>query len=85
MQRLSFSAFNPPFSLLRCLNSHAGSARPTPLPRLRSALDTASLERNLLHAAELQLLRPRTGEPLKLEAPLSPELLLFVDAVEGLG
>ena len=51
----------------------------------RRALDTISLERNFLHAAELQLAHPRTGEPLKFEAPLPPELLAFLDAVEALG
>ncbi len=51
----------------------------------RRALDTVSLERNFLHAAELQLAHPRTGEPLKFEAPLPPELLAFLDAVEELG
>ena len=49
----------------------------------RRALDTVALERNFLHAAELQLAHPRTGEPLKLEAPLPTELLLFLARIEA--
>lgn len=40
--------------------------------------DTLSLERNFLHAAELDLAHPRTGKPLQLRAPLPPELETFL-------
>ncbi|HZQ43158.1 MAG TPA: RluA family pseudouridine synthase [Acidobacteriaceae bacterium] len=33
-----------------------------------------TLDRNFLHAAELDLKHPRTGKPLQLRAPLPPEL-----------
>ncbi len=40
----------------------------------RRALDTLSLERNFLHAAELVFAHPRTGAPIELSSPLPPEL-----------
>lgn len=50
------------------------------IPR-QPASDTPplSLPRNFLHAARLAFLHPRTGKPLALEAPLSPELVTFLD------
>jgi 23S rRNA pseudouridine955/2504/2580 synthase len=36
------------------------------------------LKRMFLHAARLELAHPRTGEPLRLESPLSPDLAAFV-------
>lgn len=48
----------------------------------RRALETLSLPRNFLHAAELELKHPRTGEPMELRAPLSPELVHFLDVLE---
>ncbi len=40
----------------------------------RRALDTLSLDRNFLHAAELVFAHPRTGAQVKLTSPLPPEL-----------
>ncbi len=37
-----------------------------------------SLDRNFLHAAELEFTHPRTGEPLALKSSLPPELLAFL-------
>ncbi len=51
----------------------------------RRALETVALERNFLHAAELELKHPRTGEPLVFQAPLPAELLGFLEAIEGVG
>jgi 23S rRNA pseudouridine1911/1915/1917 synthase len=51
-----------------------------PGPRKKSdpPAETLSLERNFLHAAELEFAHPRTGEPLFLKAPLPAELQEFV-------
>ncbi len=42
-----------------------------------------ALERNFLHAAELQFVHPRTGEDLQIEAPLASELVDFLDRVRS--
>ena len=42
------------------------------------------LERNFLHAAELDLDHPRTRQPLELRAPLPVELTAFADRLRGL-
>jgi 23S rRNA pseudouridine1911/1915/1917 synthase len=39
------------------------------------------LERNFLHAAELELTHPRTGEPLHLTTQLPPELTAFLSSL----
>ena len=49
----------------------------------RRALATVSLERNFLHAAELELQHPRTGEPLRFQAPLPEELVSFMATLEA--
>jgi 23S rRNA pseudouridine1911/1915/1917 synthase len=36
--------------------------------------ETIALDRNFLHAAELEFAHPRTGQPLHLKAPLPEEL-----------
>ena len=36
------------------------------------------LERNFLHAAELEFVHPRTGKDVKVEAPLAGELVEFL-------
>ena len=51
----------------------------------RRALETMSLERNFLHAAELELQHPRTGELLRFQAPLPEELVRFVEGLEAGG
>ncbi len=40
-----------------------------------------TLARNFLHAASLEIRHPKTGEPLRLEAPLPEELQEFLDSV----
>ncbi len=40
-----------------------------------------TLNRNFLHAAEIELRHPRTGKPLDLKAPLPPELESFLAKV----
>jgi 23S rRNA pseudouridine1911/1915/1917 synthase len=45
-------------------------------------LETISLGRNFLHAAELEFNHPKTGKPLKLEAPLPPELADYLVQLE---
>jgi 23S rRNA pseudouridine1911/1915/1917 synthase len=42
-----------------------------------------SLARNFLHAAQLELAHPRTGERLALQSPLPPELQAFLEKLEG--
>ncbi len=41
-----------------------------------------SLPRNFLHAAQLELIHPRTGERIALKSPLPPELQAFLELVE---
>lgn len=41
----------------------------------------ATLDRNFLHAAELDFEHPGTGEPLELRAPLPPELVTFLKGI----
>ncbi|MGA7316359.1 MAG: RluA family pseudouridine synthase [Silvibacterium sp.] len=41
-------------------------------------LETIALDRNFLHAAELQFVHPRTGTTLDLKAPLPEELQAFL-------
>ena len=48
----------------------------------RRALDTLSLDRNFLHAAELVFAHPRTGAPMELASPLPEELATFLAALE---
>ena len=44
----------------------------------RRALDTLSLDRNFLHAAELVFAHPKTGAQIELSSPLPPELANFL-------
>jgi 23S rRNA pseudouridine1911/1915/1917 synthase len=41
-----------------------------------------SLSRNFLHAAQLELTHPRTGEKISLDSPLPPELHAFLATLE---
>jgi 23S rRNA pseudouridine1911/1915/1917 synthase len=52
-------------------------------PRLRSAL--RHLNRQFLHAANLGFKHPKTGEWMRFEAPLAPDLQLFLDTLTELG
>ena len=49
----------------------------------RRALESLRLDRNFLHAARLELAHPRTGDELVFEAPLPPDLVGFLDALEA--
>jgi 23S rRNA pseudouridine1911/1915/1917 synthase len=42
-----------------------------------------SLTRNFLHAAQLELTHPRTGEKIGLKSPLPPELQVFLARIGG--
>ena len=42
-----------------------------------------ALDRNFLHAAELEFAHPITGQPIRLTAPLPAELLVFLTTLEG--
>ncbi len=48
----------------------------------RRALETVSLPRNFLHAAELEFAHPRTGAVLALKAELPGELVGFLEELE---
>jgi 23S rRNA pseudouridine955/2504/2580 synthase len=50
---------------------------------LNKALQREGLKRMFLHAARLELAHPLTRAPLVFEAPLPPDLALFLDAVEA--
>jgi 23S rRNA pseudouridine1911/1915/1917 synthase len=45
--------------------------------------DKLSLPRNFLHAAELELIHPRTGKKIALQSPLPPELSDFLEKLEA--
>lgn len=45
--------------------------------------DPLTLDRNFLHAAELELKHPRTGKLLELRAPLPPELTRLLDELRS--
>ncbi len=60
----------------------AEEGKPVMKKSRRRALDTAELPRNFLHAAELELAHPRTGELLRLAAPLPAELVAFLALLE---
>ena len=51
----------------------------------REGGDQLALERNFLHAAELELTHPRTGKALRVEAPLAPELVEFLERLRAGG
>ena len=55
------------------------------LKRVGNAISPAvlTLERNFLHAAAIEFQQPRTGELVKLEAPLPEELVEFLEKVRG--
>ena len=54
-----------------------------PGPRKKSdpPPETIALDRNFLHAAELEFAHPRTGKPLLLQAPLPTELQAFIEQI----
>jgi 23S rRNA pseudouridine1911/1915/1917 synthase len=56
-----------------------GKARPA----VESGAESLSLERNFLHAAQLEFAHPRTGETLALEAELPEELGVLLEQLRG--
>lgn len=63
------------YGAARELHPQRGRAKPgTP--------GTISLPRNFLHAAELELVHPRTGAAIALRSPLPEELQLFLNTLE---
>jgi 23S rRNA pseudouridine1911/1915/1917 synthase len=44
---------------------------------------TLELDRNFLHAAHLEFTHPRTAKPVAAEAPLAPELVAFLHALQS--
>jgi 23S rRNA pseudouridine1911/1915/1917 synthase len=56
--------------------------KPAPGNRKQNCPDSISLSRNFLHAAELKLAHPATGEAISLKSPLPPELNEFLSALE---
>ena len=62
-----------------------GATTAATLRRKRVTVDTEdsiSLDRNFLHAAELEFAHPRTGKELVLHSPLSAELTEFLTLLE---
>jgi 23S rRNA pseudouridine1911/1915/1917 synthase len=64
-------------------DQQAMQARPTRAARRNSKPEALRLGRNFLHAARLELAHPLTQKPLRLEAPLPPELTAFLDRLEA--
>ena len=50
---------------------------------MKASPPVLTLERNFLHAAAIEFQQPRTGELLKLEAPLPKELEEFLQRLRG--
>jgi 23S rRNA pseudouridine1911/1915/1917 synthase len=48
-----------------------------------SSLASLTLERNFLHAAELEFVHPRSGKSLSLEAELPEELKVLLEQLRG--
>jgi 23S rRNA pseudouridine1911/1915/1917 synthase len=59
--------------------------KPAQASRTQNRPAPISLSRNFLHAAELKLAHPATGEPISLKSPLPPELNEFLSALETAG
>lgn len=64
-------------------DQRALEATPTRAARRKSEPESLRLGRNFLHAARLELTHPLTGKPLRLEAPLPPELNAFLGRLES--
>ncbi|HKF47336.1 MAG TPA: RluA family pseudouridine synthase [Terracidiphilus sp.] len=61
----------------------AAQAAPSRAARRNLSPERLRLDRNFLHAAELEFAHPATRKPLHLTAPLPPELAEFVEQLEG--
>ncbi len=52
-------------------------------PKVRiGSQDRVTLERNFLHAAEIEFTHPRSGEPVSFKSPLPPRLATFLELLE---
>jgi 23S rRNA pseudouridine1911/1915/1917 synthase len=51
--------------------------------QLRGTIEDATLQRNFLHAAALELQHPRTGEKIALKSDLPEDLQSFLAMIEG--
>lgn len=56
---------------------------PHVLRRTDGGEPTLELERNFLHAAELEFVHPKTAKALRLEAPLAAELTAFLEELRA--
>jgi 23S rRNA pseudouridine1911/1915/1917 synthase len=56
---------------------------PAKRSKLADAAPELSLNRNFLHAAELEFQHPRSGEKISLKSELPPELLEFLVTLES--
>ena len=56
----------------------------TPTPAVRAAIAEAGLKRQALHAAVLGFVHPVTGELLKFESPLPPDMARLEELLAGL-
>jgi 23S rRNA pseudouridine1911/1915/1917 synthase len=61
----------------------AAQAAPSRAARRNAAPERLRLERNFLHAAELEFTHPITRKTMQLQAPLPEELDAFVASLEG--
>jgi len=59
------------------------AAQTTRLVRKKKDPERLKLDRNFLHAANLEFAQPATGKPLLLEAPLPEELTAFLGILES--
>ena len=55
-----------------------------PAPAVKAAMAAAGLARQALHAAVLGFVHPITGEPLRFETPLPPDLARLEAELERL-
>ena len=67
-----------------CLGDPTYGSGP-PAPAVREAIKTAGLERQALHAAVLGFTHPITGEPLRFETPLPPDMAELEKLLAALG
>jgi len=61
----------------------AAQAATSRAARRRSGPEVLRLGRNFLHAAKLEFEHPISHKTLQLEAPLPPELVGFLERLEG--
>ncbi|HXB61347.1 MAG TPA: RluA family pseudouridine synthase [Acidobacteriaceae bacterium] len=59
------------------------SARGASSAAAPAKVEPLTLERNFLHAARLRFAHPQTGKQIALEAPLAPELTVFLEKLKS--